>query len=344
MNFSLNTENKLAPHAPGTPVGTPEPTPVVQIPLGVPRPKKYVYREIKSNQFKHLTESFALWLETLGYKPQSARLSGNITQEFFSFLEQIKVAHLKDYKDSHLSQYLEYLQHRPNCNKTGGLSIGYINKHITSLRLFSKYLQATGKASFTIKHKLYKTTETATYLTRDEIKALYKAAKDDLNTYNQRDVVMLGIFYGFGLRASEGAALNINDILFEKDLVYVRKGKNYRERYVPLNKQVKGDLKNYITGQRNDLLNGAKTEALLLGRRGLRWGFGGMYNRLQLIKSQTNDEKLKQKTFGLHILRHSIATHLLQDGMRLENIALLLGHKSIETTLKYTHLVREAEC
>jgi len=152
---------------------------------------------------------------------------------------------------------------------------------------------------------------------------------------------MLNIFYGCGLRASEGAALNINDILFEKELVYVRKGKNYRERYVPLSKQVKKDLKDYITGQRNDLLNGGKTEALLLGRRGQRWGFGGMYNRLQLIKNQTNDEKLKQKTFGLHILRHSIATHLLQSGMKLEYISRFLGHKSLETTQKYTHLAKE---
>jgi integrase/recombinase XerD len=122
----------------------------------------------------------------------------------------------------------------------------------------------------------------------------------------------------------------------------VRKGKNDRERYVPLNKQVKKDLKNYISGQRSDLLNGGKTEALLLGRRGQRWCFGGMYNRLQLLKSQTNNENLKQKTFGLHILRHSIATHLLQSGMKLEYISRFLGHKSLETTQKYTHLARRS--
>jgi integrase/recombinase XerD len=301
-----------------------------------------VERKITSKQFLHLAESFALWLETLGYKPQSVKLAENIIREFFHFLEQNNTHHLKDYKESHLSQYLEYLQHRPNYNKTGGLSVSYINKHITNLRLLGKYLQTTGKASFTIKHELFKVTETATYLTRDEIKALYKAAKDDTNIYNQRDTAMLSIFYGCGLRASEGVALNISDILFDKNLVYVKKGKGYKERYVPLNKQVKNYLKNYIIGQRNDLLNGKKTEALLLGRRGQRWGFGGMYNRLQLLKNQTNDKKLKQKTFGLHILRHSIATHLLQSGMKLEYISRFLGHKSLETTQKYTHLAHRS--
>ena len=66
-----------------------------------------------------------------------------------------------------------------------------------------------------------------------------------------------------------------------------------------------------------------------------------MYQRLQYLKNQTSDEKLKQKTFGLHILRHSIATHLLQSGMKLEYISHFLGHKSLETTQKYTHLIKE---
>ena len=138
-------------------------------------------------------------------------------------------SHLKDFKNNHVNQYLEYLQHRPNCIRGGSLSASYINKHITALRLLSKYLQLTGKARFTIKPELFKTTETATYLSKAEIKALYKAAESEDNIYNQRDTAMLSLFYGCGLRASEGEALNISDLLFEKNLVYVRKGKNYRE-------------------------------------------------------------------------------------------------------------------
>ena len=314
-------------------------------PFNIWRPvtQKSVYREIKSSQFKHLSGSFTLWLETLGYKPKTVKLTVWNISEFFTFLEQQDVTHLKDYRDSHLNQYFEYLQHRPNCMKSGSLNTSTINKHVTSLRLFGKYLGQSGKANIIIKPELFKTTETATYLTEDEIKALYKAAKDDTNIYNQRDTAMLGIFYGCGLRAGEGAALNLNDILFEKNLLYVRNGKGYRERYVPISKQVKADLQAYIFNQRNDLLNGEKGEALLLGRQGVRWSVQGMYHRLQHIKCQTNDEKLQQKTFGLHILRHSIATHLLQDGMKLEYISSFLGHKSLETTQKYTHLLRDNE-
>lgn len=305
--------------------------------------QKSVNREIKSRQFLHLVESFKIWLGTLGYKPRTVKQMDWNIQEFFSFLETQDIAHLKDFKNNHISQHLEYLQHRPNCINEGSLSASYINKHITALRLLSKYLQLTGKAGFTIKPELFKTTETTTYLSKAEIKALYKAASNEDNIYNQRDTAMLSLFYGCGLRASEGEALNISDILFEKDLVYVRKGKNYRERYVPMNKQVKTDLKNYITDQRNELLQGNKTSALLLGRRGKRWSVHSMYGRLQLLKNQTNSEELKQKSFGMHILRHSIATHLLQSGMKLEYISRFLGHKSLETTQKYTHLAKQDE-
>jgi len=306
--------------------------------------QKSVNRAIKSKQFRQLSESFKIWLETLNYKAHTVRLNTWNTKEFLAFLESNNTNHLKAFKNEQTNHYLNYLQHRPNCNKTGGLSPGYINKHITTLRLLSKYLQLSGRANITIKPELLKTTETATYLSKTEIQALYKAAKDHDNLYCQRDTAMLSIYYGCGLRASEGAGLNINDILFDKNLLYVRKGKGYRERYVPMNKQVKADLQEYIFNQRNELLNNKKSEALLLSRRGERWSVQGMYNRLQLLKSQTNNEALKQKSFGLHILRHSIATHLLQDGMKLENIALFLGHKSIETTQKYTHLLKEGEC
>jgi integrase/recombinase XerD len=263
--------------------------------------------------------------------------------EFFAFMESQDITHLKDFKNAHLNLYLEHLQHRPNCMNGGSLSAGYINKHITALRLLSRYLQLTGKAGFTLKPELFKTTETATCLSKAEIQALYRAATDETNLYNQRDTAMLSLFYGCGLRASEGEALDISDILFERSLVYVRKGKNYRERYVPMNKQVKTDLKTYITGQRSELLQGNKTEALLLGRRGTRWSAHGMYGRLQHLKNQTNNEELKQKSFGMHILRHSIATHLLQSGMKLEQISRFLGHKSLETTQKYTHLAKDGE-
>ena len=110
-----------------------------------------VNRELRSPQFQHLADNFKQWLETLNYKTHTVKLNYWNTQEFFTFLESNNIKQLKDFKSQQTSQYLEYLQHRPNCNKTGGLSPGYINKHITTLRLLRKYLQLTEKANIIIK-------------------------------------------------------------------------------------------------------------------------------------------------------------------------------------------------
>lgn len=295
-----------------------------------------------SHQFKSLHAGFTNYLSTLNYSPASVKNASAFLSEFFTWLAIHEIQKVKDINQIEIKNYLDYLQHRPNFINAGSLSAGYINKHITALRWFSKYLQITNQANLIIKPELLKTKETATYLTKEEINALYKAASNENNIYNQRDTAMLSIFYGCGLRASEGEALNISDILFEKELVYVRKGKNYRERYVPMNQQVKQNLKIYITEQRNELLSNSKTESLLLGRRGKYWKVHGMYQRLQWLKEQSNHPQLKEKPFGLHILRHSIATHLLQSGMKLEYISSFLGHKSLETTQKYTHIAHSS--
>jgi len=301
--------------------------------------QKSVKRDIKSNQFQYLAESFKTWMETLGYKPETVKLNHRNIQEFMAHLETQNITKLKDFENKHANLFLEHLQHRPNQSKGGSLKASFINKYVTALRLFGKYLQQSGKANITIKPELLKTTETATFLSKTEIKQLYKAAANESNPYDLRDTAILSIYYGCGLRASEGTALNVNDLLMEKNLVYVRKGKNYKERYVPISKKVKCDLKNYLINQREDILNGGNTQALFLSRNGNRLAVHSIYQRLQWMKKQTDSEALKKKSFGLHILRHSIATHLLQDGMKLELISRYLGHKSLETTQKYTHLV-----
>ena len=126
--------------------------------------QKSVNREYKSRQFLQLSQSFAQWMETLSYTPRTVKLATWHVNEFFSFLERNNVTHLKDFRNEHVNQYFEYLQHRPNCMNGGSLCANSINNHVTALRRLGKYLQLTGKASFTIKPELLKVSETATFL------------------------------------------------------------------------------------------------------------------------------------------------------------------------------------
>jgi len=285
-----------------------------------------------------LQNSFERWLNTIGYAESTVYASTNYVRDFFTWLDKTPVKELNQINNQVVKTYHDYLQTRKNKTKSGSLSNNYIISNINALKRFSKYLQVTGKATLEIDLQLQAiATETKTILTRTEVKALYKACDNDI--LGIRDRAILSIYYGCGLRRSEGINLNVNDILLKEKRVYVRKGKNYKERYVPMSEAVKEDLENYIYYARERILSfkNIKNEALFLSMQVKRMHGNSLINRLHHLLNKT---KIEKET-GLHTLRHSIATHLLQSGMTLEEVSQFLGHASLESTQIYTHLANE---
>ena len=285
-----------------------------------------------------LQNNFERWLNTIGYAESTVYASTNYVRDFFTWLDKTPVKELNQINNQVVKTYHDYLQTRRNKTKSGSLSNNYIISNINALKRFSKYLQVTGKATLEIDLQLQAiATETKTILTRTEVKALYKACDNDI--LGIRDRAILSIYYGCGLRRSEGINLNVNDILLKEKRVYVRKGKNYKERYVPMSEAVKEDLENYIYYARERILSfkNIKNEALFLSMQVKRMHGNSLINRLHHLLSKA---KIEKET-GLHTLRHSIATHLLQSGMTLEEVSQFLGHASLESTQIYTHLANE---
>jgi integrase/recombinase XerD len=199
-------------------------------------------------------------------------------------------------------------------------------------------------------------------LTVEEIKQLYTATYvyndgDIWGIANQerigmRDRAMLSIFYGCGMRRNEGVQLMVDDIHFEKQYIHVKKGKNYKERLVPINKTNLQYIQDYLYDARPFLLGrrrsspsgGGKegaSEAFFISAKSCKADGYSLLLRLKVLIQKTGNGELQQKEVGLHTLRHSIATHLLQSGVSLENIAKFLGHASLESTQIYTHLINE---
>ena len=156
-------------------------------------------------------------------------------------------------------------------------------------------------------------------LSLKEIKALYNACGTDM--LGIRDRAILSIYYGCGLRRSEGLSLQVSDILLKEKRVYVRKGKNYRERYVPMTERVKEDLENYMYVAREKILSFKNTRqtALFLSMQVKPLCGNALIKRVHQLAGAAGIEK----ETGLHTLRHSIATHLLQSGMTLEEVSQL---------------------
>jgi integrase/recombinase XerD len=155
-----------------------------------------------------------------------------------------------------------------------------------------------------------------------------------------RDRAMLAVYYGCGLRNGEGVNLDVDDVHFDQQLLHVRKGKNYKERLVPLSSHTIEHLQNYLYDARPFLLLN-KTDALFLSNSGKRLSGQMMLLRLKVLIQLTGNTELQHKDIHVHTLRHSIATHLLQNGMSLEKIKEFLGHTSLESTQIYTHLIGE---
>jgi integrase/recombinase XerD len=280
-----------------------------------------------------LTESFEKWMKTIGYAESTVYLSTRYVNDFFFYLKTLEITSLEQIQSTTITGYYKYLQTRPQKKQTGGLSQNYIASNINALKRFSRYLQVTGKGNLeiTLQTPVNKET-TKTILSKEEIKALYKACGNDYTGI--RDRAILSIFYGCGLRRSEGINLDVKDIMLKEKLIFVRAGKGNRERYVPMAETIKVDLENYICQARR---NDSTETALFLSIRAKRMCGTAMINRVQRLA----DTAKINKTIGLHCLRHSIATHLLQSGMALEEVSRFLGHSSLESTQIYTHLANE---
>jgi len=285
-----------------------------------------------------LTGSFEKWLQTLGYAQSTVYLSVKYVDDFFFYLKTFEIANIEQVQPETIKGYHKYLQTRRNKRQNGGLSQNYITSNINALKRFSRYLQETEKPFFEVTVKARPDKETnKDILTPEEMKALYKACGNDY--LGLRDRAILSIFYGCGLRRSEGVSLDLKDVLMKEKLIFVSKGKGSRERYVPITEAVRNDLENYIYVAREKIISfkGINPEALLLGMKVKRLGGNALIGRVHKLVANANI----QKEIGLHTLRHSIATHLLQSGMTLEEVSQFLGHSSLESTQIYTHITHE---
>tara|TARA_B100000508_G_scaffold138523_1_gene134795 strand:- start:10104 stop:11063 length:960 start_codon:yes stop_codon:yes gene_type:complete len=311
---------------------------------------------LKNESFQYLEHSFREWLNTLGYAPSTVYQLPNYIHEFFHYLECQGHTHINQLETKHFNEHFEQLRTRTNTRQGGGLSNNYLNKHLQGLYKFCEYLRQSGRLeipALNIKWEACEASEVE-YLTQEEIKELFKVAAKPYAASGRaamfdgffeavafRDLAMLTVFYSCGLRRNEGYCLDLSDLNFDRQILHVRKGKNYKERFIPFNKTSLKNLEQYVFDYRPVLLKGKSENALFISQRGKRMSTQSMALRLKLLQERSDDLLLKEKNVRPHVLRHSIATHLLQNGMEIEAISRFLGHSSLESTQIYTHLVSQ---
>lgn len=141
--------------------------------------------------------------------------------------------------------------------------------------------------------------------------------------------LLIGLCYGCGLRCAEVRTLTIADVDTERAMLHVRQGKGSKDRCLPMGVMLARGIKTYIQAEkpRTFLFEGSNGEAY--SQRGAQWAISQAVKKAGIVKEVT-----------LHTLRHTYATHLLEQGVNILIIKELLGHASIETTMIYLHLAR----
>ncbi len=161
-------------------------------------------------------------------------------------------------------------------------------------------------------------------LGREEMKALLKVPE------LLKHRVLIGLLYGCGLRCQEVRMLLIKDIDFERNSIHVRQSKGRKDRYVPIGITLSRGLKTYLDVERphNWLFNG-KDHHESFSQKGVQWVVREAAKKTGILKHVT-----------VHTLRHTYATHLLEDGLDIVSIKELLGHAHIQTTMIYLHVAQ----
>jgi integrase/recombinase XerD len=291
---------------------------------------------LHSDEHKLLRQGFAEWLAVLGYAATSVATLPAHLQEFLCYQEAQGKYSLQQLVASDAVAFTHHLQTRIGVRTGQGFSAGHINKYIQALQLFSCYIRQTGKSGIGFMlERLEQDPSPPTWLTRAEIRRLYAVTGEDV--LGLRDRAMLSVFYGCGLRLQEGACLECSDLLHDKKMLYVRRGKGYRERYVPIAEKSYLDIQVYIEQGRPELLQQPCSALFLDANKGRPITKQSLYIRIKGLVRKAGIVK----PVGTHSLRHSIATHLLQGGMALERIKDFLGHAALDSTQIYTHLINE---
>ena len=254
-----------------------------------------------------------------GFSDYTVKSYGTDLKEFYDFVCDQKI-------DIDLvRKYLRKLYEKKYSNRT-------ISRKVSSLKSYFKYLESEGiiKNNFMrliSNPKLEKTLPN--YLNYEDLEKLL-SFPDRSNKYGLRDALILEMLYSSGIRVSELANMKLSDINFKERKILIL-GKGNKERYVYYGSKCAELIDKYLK------LDHGNSPYLLIGKR------SDKLNEREIRKIVT--ETAKKAGISIHVtphtLRHTYATHMLNDGADLKSVGDLLGHESLSTTQIYTHVSNE---
>jgi integrase/recombinase XerC len=252
---------------------------------------------------------------------------------FIRFMENENISMLEEVDHLIIRNYLTTLYKQ-------GLSKRSVARHISALRTFYKILMRENVVeSNPFKQiSLPKQDKPIPHFLYDEEMEVILSTMDSDTSLGQRNIAIIELMYATGIRVSECVQLTLQDIDFDLQTILVL-GKGNKERYVPFGEFAKDALSRYILNGRKDLVNkqNTSTNYIFVNAEGAPLTTRGVQYILNKI---AKDIGLTVKLHP-HKLRHTFATHLLNNGADLRVVQELLGHSTLSTTQIYTHVSKD---
>lgn len=278
-------------------------------------PEKYYGKEVLAKLSEHNRQQLELLKDQLLLKSYSPATIRTYTQEFAQLLYILRNHKVATLTDEQLKSYFLY------CVKKLKLSENHIHSRMNAVKFYFEQVLHRSKIFYDIPRPK-KALQLPKALTKQEITKLIRATKS-----NVKHNLILRLCYGMGLRVSEVVNITLHDIDSENMRVLVARGKGKKDRFVNLPQSVLEDLRIYYRQYKPQ-----------------KYLFEGMHGRQYSLRSaqdvfkQAMKKACIYKNVGIHSLRHSYATHLLEYGTDISHIQKLLGHNDVKTALKYTHI------
>lgn len=284
--------------------------------------------------FQNSCQAFTEYLQIeKNASPYTIKYYLNDLQTFFAFLKQEGIENLQDADNRVVRVFLTALYDQKLARRS-------VSRKISSLRSFYRFLERENivQANPFLQITMPKMDKPIPgFLYMEELDKLF-AANDLNDPIGQRDQAILETLYATGMRISECVGLAISDIDFTIGTMFVI-GKGRKERYVPFGRFAEIALETYIEDGRNNLLEKAdnSTDSVFLNARGKPLTGRG----IRLILKKMVEKAALTVHVHPHKLRHTFATHMLNEGADLRTVQELLGHESLSSTQIYTHVTKD---
>ncbi|WP_033543933.1 tyrosine recombinase XerC [Planococcus sp. CAU13] len=250
---------------------------------------------------------------------------------FFLFLESEGVDDLQQVEYLHARNYMTKLYEDQ-------LSRTTVSRKISAIRSFFKYGNREFGLSEEAFRSLYhpkKEDRLPQFFYEEELMALFESVKGEDNL-SIRNTALLELLYATGMRVSECVSIRMKDLDRHMQIVKVM-GKGRKERYIPFGQFAHNALEQYIDEVRPKLMKNTEHDALFVNNRGEGLTARGIRHILtECMKTASANSNIYP-----HMIRHSFATHLLNNGADLRTVQELLGHSHLASTQVYTHVTKE---